>query len=136
MVVFPVKGGRQVFKLVVALICALLVALFAVQNHQGVAVRFLTGGLEISLALIIIGSAAVGAIFAFVLGIFRQFSQGRRIKEYKQRVAKLEEELESFQGACEDSTSREGDRAGVASGKDMTKEIGKPLPSSEGNSEG
>lgn len=104
------KGGGKVFKLVIALLCALLVAIFAVQNYQTVPIRFLASGLEISLALVIIGSAAVGATFAFVLGIVRQFNQGRKMREYKQKLTKLEQELQKLQEGKMSLTLEKGEK--------------------------
>jgi putative membrane protein len=104
------KGGGKVFKLVIALLCALLVAIFAVQNYQTVPIRFLASGLEISLALVIIGSAAVGATFAFVLGIVRQFNQGRKMREYKQKLTKLEQELQKLQEEKMSLTLEKGEK--------------------------
>ncbi|MDK2925725.1 MAG: hypothetical protein PWQ41_1499, partial [Bacillota bacterium] len=47
------------FILVVALLCALLVAVFAVQNSVPVTVTFLGWRLEMSLVLIILGAAVL-----------------------------------------------------------------------------
>lgn len=82
-------------KLVLALFCALLVAIFAVQNAGTVVVGFLHWRFEVSLALVILGSTVLGAVFVFLLGIVQQISRGRRIKEYRNRIKELEVQLEA-----------------------------------------
>ncbi|MGI6143281.1 MAG: LapA family protein [bacterium] len=82
-------------KLVLALFCALLVAIFAVQNAGTVVVGFLHRRFEVSLALVILGSTVLGAVFVFLLGIVQQISRGRRIKEYRNRIKELEVQLEA-----------------------------------------
>lgn len=81
------------FKLVVALLCTLLVAIFAVQNSSPVIVGFLKWRFEISLALVILGATALGAVFVFLLGIFQQISQGLKLREYRNKAQYLEREL-------------------------------------------
>ena len=85
------------FTLVLALICALLVAVFAVQNAKPVAVTFLVWRFEVSLVLIILGAAALGAVAVFLLGTLRLVQQSRRMREATQHVQQLESELERLQ---------------------------------------
>ncbi|HHW55593.1 MAG TPA: DUF1049 domain-containing protein [Firmicutes bacterium] len=80
-------------KLVLALACALLVAIFALQNAGKVVVAFLLWHFEVSLALVILGSTLLGAVFVFLLGLVQQISRGRKIKEYRLRIKELEEQL-------------------------------------------
>lgn len=95
------------FTLVLALICALLVALFAVQNARPVAVAFLTWRSEVSLVLIILGAAALGAVAAFLLGTLKLVQQRRTIREANQRAQRLESELERLQQAAEAKKKKE-----------------------------
>jgi putative membrane protein len=85
------------FKLVLALICALLIAVFAVQNAIAVAVSFLAWRFETSLVLIILGSAALGAVAVFLLGTLGLIKQKRDLREAAQRIQQLESELERLQ---------------------------------------
>jgi uncharacterized integral membrane protein len=82
-----------VFILVVALLCALLVAVFAVQNSVPVTVTFLGWRLEMSLVLIILGAAVLGAVAVFLLGSVTLFRQRHQLREAEQKVKKLEDEL-------------------------------------------
>lgn len=88
----------MVFVLVLALICALLVAIFAVQNSVPVAVSFFTWQFQMSLVLIILGAAALGAVAVFLLGLVRLVRQGRLLREAQNKVKRLEDELTKLKG--------------------------------------
>lgn len=77
-------------KIVLALLCALLIAVFAVQNSILVVVRFLVWRFDVSLALVILGSTALGAVFVCFLGTFQLFRQNLKIREYKKTIQRLE----------------------------------------------
>lgn len=97
--------------LVISLIFALFVAAFAVQNTMPVAISLLFWRFEeISLVLVILGSAAFGALCVFLLGMVKQVSQSFKIKERdaaNQRltgeIEELREQLESFKSQQENS---------------------------------
>lgn len=73
------------------LLFAFLVAVFAVQNVDPVAIEFLFWRVkEISLSLVVLGSVFTGALIALVLGMARQFRMGRRIKELTAKLAEYE----------------------------------------------
>jgi len=83
----------QVYSLL-ALIFALLVAIFAIQNAGMVEINFLVWRFpQISLVLVILGSAAFGAIFVFLLGLVKQLKMSRAIWELKSQNKKLNEAL-------------------------------------------
>ncbi|HEX6988385.1 MAG TPA: LapA family protein, partial [Bacillota bacterium] len=62
------------FNLLLALLFALLIAIFAAQNAQPVEVRFLSWTWVTSLVLVIVGSAALGVLLAGTLSLVRQVS--------------------------------------------------------------
>lgn len=72
---------------------ALIVALFAVQNSSMVAIRVLAWGLETSLVLVIIGSAALGALSVTVVSLPRTIRLRLRLREYEGRIKRLEAEI-------------------------------------------
>lgn len=82
------------FYLLLALVFALVVAIFAVQNTEPVTINFLTWQFkEISLVLVILGSSAVGAVFLFLLGVVKQLSLYRKNRELRLANQKLREEV-------------------------------------------
>lgn len=68
------------FYLIFSLIFALLVALFAIQNTMLVVVKFLFWQVELSLVLVILGSAAAGALLVLFFNLFKQYSVHREKK--------------------------------------------------------
>ncbi|PRR75833.1 LapA family protein [Neomoorella humiferrea] len=80
------------FFTLMAILFALLVAVFALQNAEPVEINFLFWQFRhISLVLVILGSAAFGALAVFLLGAVRQVRQAREIKELKNNLKKLQE---------------------------------------------
>ncbi|QGP90767.1 Lipopolysaccharide assembly protein A domain protein [Neomoorella glycerini] len=83
----------QIFSLL-AIFFALLVAIFAVQNAGPVEINFLSWQFSnISLVLVILGSAAFGALVVFLLGAVRQVRQAREIRELKSQLKRLQETI-------------------------------------------
>jgi lipopolysaccharide assembly protein A len=80
--------------LVLSLFCAMLVALFAVQNSHEVLVKFLTWELHTSLALLVIGAVAAGALLLGLLALFRQVGLGLKLWDERSRSRKTATELE------------------------------------------
>lgn len=79
---------------VLALIFALLVAIFAIQNAGMVEINFLIWRFpRISLVLVILGSAAFGALFVFLLGLVKQLKLSRAMWELKNQNKKLSETI-------------------------------------------
>lgn len=80
------------FFTLMAILFALIVAVFALQNAEPVEINFLFWQFRhISLVLVILGSAAFGALAVFLLGAMRQLRQAREIKELKSKLKKLQE---------------------------------------------
>ncbi|MEH7237443.1 LapA family protein [Bacillus sp. JJ1562] len=83
---------RFQWSLILGLIFALIIAIFAVVNVDSVRVNFVFGYTEIPLILIILGSALLGGLIVGMFGILRQYKQQRQIK-------KLEKEIEQLNAA-------------------------------------
>lgn len=79
------------FYLVVSLIFALLVSIFALQNFEVVTIKFLTMNLDISLVLVIFGSAIMGALSMFLLNMFREVGSWRKLREAQSKIKQLEQ---------------------------------------------
>lgn len=68
--------------LIVSLAFALLVAVFAVQNANPVAIQFFWTEARVPLVLIILGSALAGAVVTLLLALWREFrSKRKRLKD-------------------------------------------------------
>ena len=68
-------------RFIISLIFSALVAAFAIQNADSVNIRFLFYEFNISQAIVILGSAILGAIIVVFLGLIKQIRQGMKIKQ-------------------------------------------------------
>lgn len=79
---------------ILILIGSILIILFALSNATSVAIRFFFWKFEISLALIIFLSAAVGAILAVLFGGIKQLARSKEIKRITAENQRLTSELD------------------------------------------
>ncbi|PIC80662.1 hypothetical protein CSV75_02395 [Sporosarcina sp. P18a] len=77
----------------VGLLFAVFIALFAVFNVESVSVNYFFGTEMIPLVLIILGSALLGAIISGFFAIYKTYRNGRRVKELEKQVQLKEKEL-------------------------------------------
>jgi lipopolysaccharide assembly protein A len=89
------------WNLLLGLLFALIVALFAVINVNTVVVDFLFVEKAIPLILIILGSVFMGGMIVGSVGMYRMFKLQREIKLTKKEKAELEEKLSVFEQAEE-----------------------------------
>ncbi len=75
--------------LIFTLCLSVVVAIFAVQNALVVPVSFLLWNFQGSLVLVILGSVAIGAFWAFLLAMWWRFKQGRKMKQCEQELKRL-----------------------------------------------
>lgn len=80
------------WKFVLALIFALIVAVFALQNAGDVDISFLTLELTISQALVILISAVFGALVVLLLSLVRWIKGQAKLKNLTKAVTGLEQE--------------------------------------------
>ncbi|MGI6225133.1 MAG: LapA family protein [Peptococcales bacterium] len=95
------------FYLVGALLFALLVALFAVQNTIIVKVVFLFWQFEISLVLVILGAASFGALCVLLVGMFRNIGMWRRNRELQNKNKLLTEKVTELEERLNQTVSEE-----------------------------
>jgi uncharacterized integral membrane protein len=101
---------------IVALAFSILIAIFAVQNTTPVAVSFLTYRAdEVAVSVLVLISAALGAIAMLLLGISREItlrwhhrSVSNQLKQSQARVAELERQQPGSAPAPGASDARSG----------------------------
>ena len=79
-----------------SLIFAILVSVFAVMNSEPVTIKLLWKQFEFSQAIVILGSAAFGAIIVAFLGIVNRVKASLKIRELQNKVKILEKEIEEI----------------------------------------
>ncbi|MEW6228398.1 MAG: LapA family protein [Bacillota bacterium] len=89
---------------IVGLAFALLVAVFAIQNSSPVTVTFLKWRLvDVSLALVILGSAAAGAVVVGLFGAVREIRLRFSLRSWRGRAERLAGELDTARERTVDS---------------------------------
>lgn len=79
--------------IVFLLIFAIIVTLFAIFNAAVVTVSFFFVEIQISLALVIIGSTLIGAVFALLFDSVRRIKANKVLKELNKQNETLKNEL-------------------------------------------
>lgn len=79
--------------IVLMLIFAIFVTLFAIFNATAVTVSFIFAEMEVSLALVIIGSALLGALLVMLFDAFKKLKTSKIIRESNKKVQELEKQL-------------------------------------------
>ncbi len=104
--------------LVLALVFAVAIAVFAVQNTTPVAVSFLTWRADgVAASVLVLIAAALGAAVTLLLGVFREIQLRLRLRALTREVSSLQakvQQLESAAGAGPrvPALPAEGDREG------------------------
>ena len=89
--------------LVLALLFSIGVAVFAVQNASRVEITLFFWQLKnISLVVVIFGSALIGALAAGLFGVVKQLKLRKMLKQYKSQAETLETEVGFLQRKLDD----------------------------------
>jgi len=91
------------FTFIISLFFAILVALFAILNAETVTINVLFSKFQTSQAVVILVSAALGAVVVYLLSIIKKIKSSLKLKESDKKVKiyeienqKLVEELEEI----------------------------------------
>ena len=131
---------KNQWSVIAALLFSLLVALFAILNTEIVTINLLFRTVEISAVLIILGSAAAGALIVVFFSLVRNVQITLEMRKLKKEIKKLQEENEEKRVKLEKGqTSSEGlgdvsldiNGEGMADKKDVGKEEDMAIPTSK-----
>lgn len=84
------------FYLILALIFSLLIAIVAVANNDSVTVNYIFGRSEISLILLILGSAFSGALVMGLISLFRTIRSALAFREVRHQKDLLQKKINSL----------------------------------------
>lgn len=90
------------FKFIISLIFAVLVAIFAIQNAGSVEVKFFLANFTISQAVVILGSAIIGAIIVLLLGLIKQIRLNLKIKQLTKEIDSLKKDNHNLQARIDE----------------------------------
>ena len=100
--------------LIVSLIFALLIAIFAIQNVAVVPIRILFWSYEASLVLVILGSVLIGVIITMLFELFQRLRRGAEHRELEKQVHHLTKENEDLQKALAEKGTGQQEAKAVA----------------------
>lgn len=113
-------------RVIIFLISALIVALFAVVNIQPVTIDFIFGEAEVQLIFVIIISILIGALLMFILASMKQIKMSKQIKILQKEK---EQKDESHEKAVNQTMEKENIEA--VNGENKKEEV--VLESNESN---
>ena len=119
------------FYLILALIFSLLIAIIALANNDLVTVSYIFGRCEVSLILLILGSAFTGALVIGFLSLFRTIRTAFTFREMRHQQEALRKEIKKLEGV---KLYLEARLSRLASVPAEEEEYIKGLPAAEENS--
>ncbi|MGH7479930.1 MAG: LapA family protein [Candidatus Methylomirabilales bacterium] len=87
------------FYVIIALLLATLVAIFAVQNAQEVNIRFLVWTFQSSVVVVILISLGVGALLAALMSLPQMLRGRRRLRESERQLERLAGHIDVSEGS-------------------------------------
>lgn len=79
---------------IIALLFGILIAVFALLNNEVVIINYLFGQAPVSLVIVILSSALLGALVVGVLSLVGRIKHTFKVRDLEGRLRKMEEELE------------------------------------------
>lgn len=84
---------------ILSLLFAVLVAGFAVINSEMIEISYFIGKVEVAQSVVILVSAAFGALIMGLFAIFSKFKSGLKTRKLNGRIKALEKEVEAYRKA-------------------------------------
>ncbi|MBB3111064.1 putative integral membrane protein [Paenibacillus phyllosphaerae] len=81
---------RTQWSIILSLLFALVIAIFAVVNVESVPVDYVFGHANFPLILVILGSSLLGGFAVGIFGIVRQYKLTRRIRSLEKQLSQSE----------------------------------------------
>ena len=85
------------WSLLLGLLFAIIIAIFAVYNVDAVPVNYVFDTAEWPLILVILGSALLGALISGMIAMYRSFVLARKVKQLEKELKKKEASIETLQ---------------------------------------
>ncbi len=85
------------FYLIMGLVFSLIIAIMALANNESVTVSYIFGRAEVSLILLILGSAFVGALAMGLFALFRSIRTAFSFREMRQKEETLQKKVKALE---------------------------------------
>ncbi|MCK8818178.1 LapA family protein [Natroniella sulfidigena] len=93
-------------KLILGLLSAIVVAVFAIQNSGVVSLIFFTWSFETSLVIVVFGGLAFGALLMWIFSSIREFKLKKELKKVEEEKRKLVDKNEKLKKKIETPDSK------------------------------
>jgi uncharacterized integral membrane protein len=84
---------------ILSLLFSVVVALFAVINSEIIEISYFLGKVEVAQSVVILVSAAFGALIMGLFAVFGKFKSGLRTRKLNGRIKTLEKEVDGYKAA-------------------------------------
>jgi uncharacterized integral membrane protein len=84
---------------ILSLLFSVVVALFAVINSEIIEISYFLGKIEVAQSVVILVSAAFGALIMGLFAVFSKFKSGLRTRKLNGRIKTLEKEVDGYKVA-------------------------------------
>mgnify|MGYP006284252349 FL=1 len=88
--------------LIVALVFAIIVAIFSIQNAGPVSLLFFGWEFSTSLVVVVLGSAVLGALIMWIISSFKQLKIKKEKKNLRKEINNLNNEKEALESEIKD----------------------------------
>jgi lipopolysaccharide assembly protein A len=95
------------WNLLIGIVFALIVAVFAVINVEPVRVNYLFGQSEWPLVLVILSSVLMGGLIVGLVGLFKVFMLQRQVKTLRKENQSLKDEMKKDNNPIDEHNSEE-----------------------------
>ena len=92
---------------IVSLLFSVIVALFAVLNSSVVSINLVFKSFEMSQSIVILGSAAFGAVIVLFLGVFSKVKTSLKVRELNNALKAAEKKSELLGNSIKDYEAKE-----------------------------
>lgn len=100
--------------LIIALVFAILVAIFSIQNSGPVSLLFFGWEFSTSLVVVVLGSAVLGALIMWIISSFKQMKLKKEKKNIRKEMSNLHEEKEALEKEIKDLEKKLEHRKSIA----------------------
>jgi len=121
--------------LIIALVFAILVAVFSIQNSGPVSLLFFGWEFSTSLVVVVLGAAVLGALIMWIIGSFKQLKVKKEKRNLKKQIKNLEDEKNNLEQNIKDLEKKLNHRKNIKDSSKKTTSIEKDIDNNKSNNE-
>ena len=121
--------------LIIALVFAILVAVFSIQNSGPVSLLFFGWEFSTSLVVVVLGAAVLGALIMWIIGSFKQLKVKKEKRNLKKQIKNLEDEKNNLKQNIKDLEKKLNHRKNITDSSKKTTSIEKDIDNNKSNNE-